>query len=55
VENFGIARQATEEVIIGHMRFACWITMATDTHSESEILMFFHGNNGHENAPQYYV
>jgi len=55
VENFGRARQATNDDIIEHMRFACWITMATDTHSESEIILFFYGKEGHENAPHYYV
>jgi hypothetical protein len=35
------------------MRFACWITKATDTHSEYVIcIAFFHGNNGYANAPQ---
>ena len=55
MEKFGTARQATDDDIMGHMRFACWMTMATDTHSESEILLFFYGKSGHENAPQYYV
>jgi len=55
VEKFGRARQATDDNIIEHTRFACWITMATDTHTESKILLFFYGNNSHENAPQYYV
>jgi hypothetical protein len=27
------ARQATDESVIRRMRFACWITKATDTHS----------------------
>jgi hypothetical protein len=34
VEKYGTARQATDDNIIGRMRFACWITKATDTHSE---------------------
>jgi hypothetical protein len=33
VEKYGTARQATDENIIRRMRFACWITKATDTHS----------------------
>ena len=31
VEKYSIARQATDENIIRRMRFACWITKATDT------------------------
>jgi hypothetical protein len=33
VEKYGAARQATDDNIILRMRFACWITKATDTHS----------------------
>jgi hypothetical protein len=39
VEKFGRARQATDDNIIRRMRFACWITKATDTHSEYVILI----------------
>jgi hypothetical protein len=46
----GRARQATDDNIIRRMRFACWITKATDAH-----LLLFHGNNGYTNAPQCYV
>ena len=28
-----VAGQATDNKIIGRMRFACWITKATDTHT----------------------
>jgi hypothetical protein len=31
VGEYGTARQATDDNIIQHMRFACWITKATDT------------------------
>jgi hypothetical protein len=34
VEKYCRARQATDDSIIRRMRFACWITKATDTHSE---------------------
>jgi hypothetical protein len=34
VEKYGTARQATDDNIIRRMRFACWITKATNTHSE---------------------
>ena len=41
VEKYGTARQATDDNIIRRMRFACWITKATDTHSECVILIAF--------------
>jgi hypothetical protein len=37
-KKFGRARQTTDDNIIRRMRFACWITKATDTHSEYVIL-----------------
>ena len=52
--NTGTARQATDENIIKRMRFVCWITKATDTHSEYVILLF-HNNSGYANVPQCYV
>jgi hypothetical protein len=54
VEKYGTAGQATDDNIIQRMRFACWITKATDTHSEY-VIRLCHGNNGYANAPQYYV
>jgi hypothetical protein len=33
-KNYGIARQITADNKILRMRCACWITRATDTHSE---------------------
>jgi hypothetical protein len=41
VEKYGTARQATDDNIIRRMRFECWITKATDTHSEHVILIAF--------------
>jgi hypothetical protein len=41
VEKYGTARQATDDNIIRRMRFACWITKATDTHSEYVIPIGF--------------
>jgi hypothetical protein len=35
------ARQATDDNIIWRMRIACWITKATDAHSECVILIAF--------------
>ena len=37
MEIFCTFGQATDENIIWRMRFACWITKATDTHSEHVI------------------
>jgi hypothetical protein len=39
VEKYDRARQATDDNIIRRMHFACWITQATDTHSEYVILI----------------
>jgi hypothetical protein len=41
VEKYDKVRQATDENIIQRMRFACWITKATDIHSEYVILIAF--------------
>jgi hypothetical protein len=41
VEKCGRDRQATDENIIWRMRIACWITKATDKHSELVILTAF--------------
>ena len=41
-EKYGRARQATDDNVIRRMRFACWITKATDTHSEYVIRNFFY-------------
>jgi len=38
VEKYGRGRQATDDNIKWHMHFACWISKATDTNSECEIL-----------------
>jgi hypothetical protein len=41
VEKYGAARQATDDNIIRRMRLECWITTATNTHSEYGILIAF--------------
>ena len=41
VEKYGRARQDTYDNIIWCMRFACWITKATDTQSEYVMLVAF--------------
>ena len=40
VEKHGTARRATDDSITRRMRFACWITKATDTQSEYAIHCF---------------
>jgi hypothetical protein len=54
VEKYGTARQATDDNIIRPMRFACWITEATNTLRIRNRLLFY-GNNCYANAPQCYV
>jgi hypothetical protein len=41
VEKRGTARQTTDDNKTRRTRFACWITKATDTHSEYVILIAF--------------
>jgi hypothetical protein len=41
VEKYGRARQATDDNIIRRLRFAFWMTKATDTHSEYVIIIAF--------------
>jgi hypothetical protein len=36
------------------MRFACWITKATNTRSEY-VMLFFYGNDCYEKTPQCYA
>jgi hypothetical protein len=45
VEKYGRAEQATDDSITRRMRFACWITKATVTHSEYIMLIDFVGND----------
>jgi hypothetical protein len=45
MEKYGTAGQTTDDNIIRHMRFACWITKATGTHPEYEIIVAFAGQN----------
>ena len=51
VEKYGTANQITNDSIIRLMRLACWITKATEMHSEYVILTVFHDNNGYANVP----
>jgi hypothetical protein len=41
VEKYGRAGQATDDNIIRRMRFACWITKATNTQAEYVTLFAF--------------
>jgi hypothetical protein len=41
VEKYGRARQATDDNITRRMRIACWITKATDTHTEYVTFIAF--------------
>jgi len=36
------------------MCVVCWVTKATNTHSEYVALLLFHGNSGYTNAPHCY-
>jgi hypothetical protein len=40
-EKCGRAIQVTDDNIIRRMRFTCWITKATDTHTEYVMLIAF--------------
>jgi hypothetical protein len=54
-KKYGRPGQATYNNIIRRMRVACWMTKATDAHSEYVILLISHGNNVYANVPQCYV
>ena len=41
MEKYGTTRQATDDNIIRRMRFASWMTKATDAHSEYVTLTAF--------------
>jgi hypothetical protein len=41
VEKYGTTRQAKDDTIKGDVRCPCWITEATETHSEYVILLVF--------------
>ena len=43
------------QMTIWHMRIACWIHKATNTHLQYVIIMLLHYHNGCTNAPQCYV
>ena len=41
VEKYGRTKEATDDTVIRRMRFSCWITRATNTHSEYVIVIGF--------------
>jgi len=55
VEKYSTARQGTDDNMRRCMRCACWITKATDTHSEHVILTSFTQQQCFANAPLCYA
>jgi len=55
VEKYGRARESIADNIIGRMRFARWITKATNTHAEYVMFIAFLLQNGYANATKYCV
>jgi hypothetical protein len=56
VKIYGRARHATDGSIMQHLRFACWLTKATDTHTEYVILIALLWQQFvHEQASVYYI
>jgi len=48
--------EATDDSIIRRMHIACYVTEATEIHSEHVTLnCLFHGNSGYADAPDCYV
>ena len=51
-----MTEQDIPQIVTKYMRFACWITKPSDTHSNNiQYVLFFKDTNGYVNAPQYYV
>ena len=55
VDYYDGARQVTDYNKMRRMRFVCWITKATDTHSEYVYFLPLHSNNSFANEPYCYV
>ena len=58
MEKYGRFTQATDDKIVRHMRFALWITKATETRSKYAILLAFLCKNDYaeaNNITLYYV
>ena len=52
MRKYGRARQATDDDVTGHMRFAYWINKATNLHSKYVIRIVLHGNSDYAKVPQ---
>ena len=50
-----IVEPGRPQMTMWHMRIACWIPKATNTHSESEILIAFPLNNGCMSVIQHHI
>ena len=48
------AGQATQ-MTVWRMRIACWISEATNIHTQVMVILVYHCNNGCTNAPQWNV
>jgi len=46
-----MAQSSSPRMNIWRMRFACWVTKATDKHPEYVIRIAVYGNNGYANEP----
>jgi hypothetical protein len=55
VEKYGRARRVTADNIVWRMRFACWMSKATDTQLEYVIFIALPVANGYINPPHCYV
>ena len=53
VERYGRTREASDDSIVWCICFACWITKATDSHSEYVILLLY-CNSAYMNVPECY-
>ena len=43
------------QMTVWRMRIACWLTKASDAHTEYVILLFFYCYNDYTNATHWYV
>jgi hypothetical protein len=50
-----IVERGRLQLTIWRMHISCWLTKATNTHSEYVILIVLHGNSCCTKVPQYYV
>ena len=54
MKKYVTAGEDTDMNIAQCMCIVCWVTKATDTHSEYVALLLFHGNSGYTYAPHCY-